>query len=36
MGIFIMEILYAIAAGPKAAYTGPQLNSAAGAEHILL
>lgn len=31
-----MEILYNITTGPKAAYTGPQLNLAAGTEHILL
>lgn len=36
VGIFVMEILYNITTGPKAAYTGPQLNSAAGTEHILL
>lgn len=36
VGIFVMEILYATTTGPKAAYTGPQLNSAAGTEHIPL
>lgn len=36
VGIFVMEILYNITTGPKAAYTGPQLNSAAGTEQILL
>lgn len=36
VGIFVMEILYNITTGPKAAYTGPQLNSAAGTERILL
>lgn len=36
VGIFVMENLYIITTEPKAAYTGPQLNSAAGTEHILL
>jgi len=36
VGIFVMEILYNITTEPKAAYTGPQLNSAADAEHIPL
>lgn len=36
VGTFVMEILYNITTGPKAAYTGPQLNSAAGTEHIRL